>query len=260
MSKNEDPGAYVERRDLVRDVTNTLEANFKPIIIAVVGVLVIGGGYIGYGQYQNRLEAQAQEELYHLSSSLEKKQQEIYESHFPSEEDFDMDAPLPDMPLRTKDTLVDNFGSLVSQFESFIGDHSGRKAASTAAIELSDLYLEHGMGEEAVGTLTRVMKDLSQRDFFFGLVAAQKAVALSNIGQCDKAIGVYDQILSVEAHAHMHPQVSLRKGACFIEMKDFSAARDELDRVTSEYPDSGASETARGLKRLLILKEGEVQS
>lgn len=241
-------------------ISAIVSANFKYVAAGLVALAVIWGGYLIYSGVQKKREMAAQTELFYIESDLQKKQEEVMTSTPKTqvkklkkgEKASESDPISP--PEKTPETLTENYGSLVQRFEAFIKDHKGTKASLVAGITLADLYLEHKDAQRAVSVLEPLAKEVSRSDLFFGLLSSQLGVALSDAGQCEQAVKVYDKLLSAKAQEAFHSQSLLRQGACYLALNRLDEAKAAFEKVKTEHPNTYTGEMAQSYERLIDLR------
>ncbi len=254
----------VHQKDLSQRVETFLVTNYKAVIGVFVATVVLIGAYATMQTMSASREKAAQEELFAITSRLEKKSTELSEAAQkkvtpdPKNKKADMLDDLKE-PEKTPDTLARDLGAQVKQLEDFLQKHNNRKAGFLAAMALSDVYLEYGAPKKAAEILKPISERPDKGDLFYGLLNSQYALALSNSNNCQEAVDVYDRILKNNEHRHIHAQAMLRKGVCLMTLNKMDQARDVFQEAHTEFPDSVSGRSAESFERYLALKKGQAK-
>lgn len=136
--------------------------------------------------------------------------------------------------------------------EEILNDHSGTNAAERAAYELGIVYRDNGQFEEAIEAFANAGVD----DGMIG------ALAECNIGDCKVELGQYNEAVGhFEAAARMAasdlgedvlaPLFLFKSAVAKIETGDTRGAKEDLDRIVEDYPNSQQYNTAVGMSASL---------
>lgn len=254
----------VHQKDLSQRVEEYLLKNYKAVIgVFVVTVLLIAA-YAITQTVSTKREKAAQEELFVLTSAVEKKQTELSEA---AQKTAATDSknkkadPLEELkePEKTSETLSRDFGPQIKKLEDFVKANEDRKAGLLGAMALSDIYLEYGEPKKAADVLKSMSEKPDSDDLFYGLINSQYALALSNSNNCQDAVGVYDRILKHKEHKHIHAQAMLRKGVCLMTLNKNDEAKNVFQEARTEFPDSVSGRSAESFERYLALKKGQAK-
>lgn len=254
----------VNKKDLSQRVEEYLLKNYKAVIGVFVATVLMIGAYAIMQTVSTRREKAAQEELFVITSALDKKATEISEAAQkkvtanPNGKKADILEDLKE-PEKTPETLARDLGPQVQKLESFLKSHESSKAGFLAAMALSDIYLEYGEPKKAAEVLRPMSEKPDSDDLFYGLINSQYALALSNSNNCQEAVGVYDRILKHKDHKHIHAQAMLRKGVCLMTLNKNDQARDVFQEARTEFPDSVSGRSAESFERYLSLRKGQAK-
>lgn len=136
--------------------------------------------------------------------------------------------------------------------EEILNEHSGTNAAERAAYELGIVYRDNGQFEEAIEAFANAGLD----DGIIG------ALAECNIGDCKVELGQYNDAVShFDAAARMAasdlgedvltPLFLFKAAVAKIETGDTRGAKEDLDRIVEDYPNSQQYNTAVGMSASL---------
>lgn len=242
-------------------VWNWIEENSK----VVVAVFIVGAlGALGYlvmhylGRHQ---EKTAQAAYYGVQAQFEKKRESF--------ERAKMKALMPQFAPKDeagKETtpasgdLQKDYGTLVTDLEKIANDHRGTAGGSQAAILAAETYLDYKQPEKAVELAQIPAKQLSSDHLLNQLAKMLWGNALAAKGDCQAAVGVWQQVLDTSSAKYLHGDASLRSGLCFEQLGQNERAIEMYRKVTTDHADSAAGGTAKGLLRALELKAQPAKS
>ncbi len=254
-----------KKQEVTEQITEWMIKHAKTVAIVFIVAAVGGGAFVAYGIIHTAQEKKAQEALFDIQHSLEKKQQELAEAETKALEKKDdkkkddkKTVITPPKPAeKNPEVFAKNFTTFEEQYKNFISQNQGKKASFVAAISLADLYLDYKDPKKAVDILKEVAARPAKSDLFWGLLQSQLGLALSEAGDCKEAVRVYDSVLASKDHPFLRSQNLLRKGACLMSLNEFDQARETFDQAKTEFPDTYSGEMAQSYKRLLALKKGQ---
>lgn len=258
----------VHQKEFTERVEDFLLENYKALIAVFVVIVVAAGGYATMQSISASNEKKAQDELFAITSELDKKVADLNEAAQKDSKAKDpkakKDAKADLMetlkePVKTPETLAKDLGPQVQKLEDFLKSNNDRKAGFIAAMALSDLYLDYQEPKKAVEILKPIADKPSKDDLFYGLINSQYALALSNSNNCQEAVDVYDNILKSKDQKHIHAQAMLRKGVCLMTLQKYDQAKDVFQEARTEYPDSMSGRSAESFERYLALKKGQAK-
>lgn len=254
----------VQKKDLSQRVEDYLLKNYKAVIGVFIATVLLIGAYAIVQTVSTSREKAAQEELFAITSALDKKVTELSEaaqkkaSADPKSKKTDLLDDLK-QPEKTPEALARDLGPQVQKLEDFLKSHNDSKAGFLAAMALSDIYLEYGEPKKAADVLKSMSEKPSSDDLFYGLLNSQYALALSNSNNCQDAVGVYDRILKHKEHKHIHAQAMLRKGVCLMTLNKNDEAKNVFQEARTEFPDSVSGRSAESFERYIALKKGQAK-
>lgn len=226
--------------------------NAKLLVGVFIGVLVVSFVYGAYEILSQQKEDSAHEAYFEVEAALEKKQQALLEAETKKGEK----APAKD---KNPELLKAELGENVTQLEQFIKDNSNTSAARIATVHLADLYVEYKDWSSATTLLENSFAKTSENDLFYGLIGSQLGLAYSDSKQCEKAIAVYDKIVSAKAQKHIHAQALLKKGVCLMTLNQLDKAESVFRQAKAEFPDEVSGQSALAFERLIGIKKGQLK-
>lgn len=240
--------AELDRLTLVEFV----EKNAKIFAVLLIAVVVGGLAYVGYQSLKTRWEASAQEAFYVVEVKYNKLRDEFDRAK--------MNALMPD-EKKEKETLKaasgdieKDYGSLIQDLEKVARDHAGTSGGAQAAILAAETYLLYNQPEKAAAIVEVPVKELPKAHLLSNLSRVLLGNALANKGDCQSAVGVWQQALDEKNATFLHPEVSLRSGLCYEKLNQPEKAAEMYRRSMADGPESAAGSTAKGLLRALELK------
>lgn len=229
-------------------------------LIGSLAALLFFGGLIwtGVGQVRNYKEKTATREIYIAEQLLIKKQEEVAKKEAKVREDFAKaqegkkqkdKAALPAIPP------VDfsaNYEAAARAIELAVDAHRDTEAAAAAALRLSSLYRDFKKVQEAEGILARIK--LSESNFLYPLIEMQKATLAMEAGDYNRAQTGFEQLSRNKAAEFLQAEALLKQGLCLEKLEQKDRAKEIYNRLSTEFPESQASRTAKGYLRLLDLQ------
>ena len=230
-----------------------LEKHAK-LVAALIGVLALFAiAWVIYNWYEGRQERKAQDDYYAIESKFTKIKDGFEQARFQA-----MLPQLKDQKEKAQPAtgdLAKDFGTLVTDLETFARSHAGTTAGAQAALLAAETYIEYKQPEKAIEIAQVPIKGLGDRHLISNLARVVWGNALVAKGSCQEAVGVWQKVLDTKAVSFLHPDTSLRSGICFEEMNQPDKAAEMYRKVTTESADSAAASTAKGLLRALELKK-----
>lgn len=243
------PDAFVTFSDQVAKVLND---NFQWVAGLVGTVLIVTLGWLGYSSYTDYVEGHAQEALFEIDKKVAKINIDLNDLQKDLEK---KDQKKSTRPEKSPETLAKNYGAVLSEYEAFIKQNSGTKAAMIAAIQAADLYSTHKVFDKAAQTLGAVEGTAKSSDFFFGLVLYKLAGALTTLGKYDEAVVKLERIVESKQQEHLHSAALLKIGLNYEGLKDYKQAESYYQRVKDEFSSNSAGSMAASYLRLMKLPE-----
>ena len=237
----------------ILDFWGWIESNIK-IVLALVVVLIIAAiANVAFHSFRGYQERKAQETYY----SVEAKFTKIREG-------FDRAKYKALMPALAKDDkstdkaatgdLAKDYGTVISDLEKVARDQAGTVAGGQAAILAAETYLEYKQPEKAIEVAQVAAKSLGDKNLVGSLSKVLLGSAMATKGDCQGAVGVWQQILDNKAAVFLHSDVSLRSGLCYEQLGQADKAAEMYRKVAADGSDSASASTAKGLLRALELK------
>lgn len=234
----------------------------KLVLTAIVLFVVIGLGVSITGYFSEKKETTAQEKYFVIEKSYTAKKEgfeQAERSEMAAALNKDKKNPAPPATgVKPTGDLTQDYGPIVTNFESLITESPDTKAAEMAALNLSDIYLSYKKYDEALNVLVRVEKGLSHSGMLTALVLEQMATVYADKNDCKTAVSKLEEILQMKALAFAHDEAKLRMGLCYEALNDSGLAEKmyvEVSRQSDPNGDSMAAHQADKYLRLLKAKK-----
>ena len=155
--------------------------------------------------------------------------------------------------------LTKDYGTLVPEFESFIENAHGTKAAQMAALHLSNLYQSYGKNNEATALLEKITHDLENGEVLKALILLQKGSVLANQDKCQDALTAWEKVTKDKGLSYAHDEAKLRSGLCYEKLNDLAKAEtiytELAKKENNNDVDLVAVKEAQKYLRLLKVKQ-----
>lgn len=205
----------------------------KLVGILALAFLVVGAGLSAKSYLDEKKENELQAQYYQIEKQLIDKKTALTENK----------------SVKATGDYEKDFGSVVTDFKKLIAQAPKTKAAKMAALQLSDLQLEHNKTNEALETLQKV--DSSSKDLLSGLVQVQLGTVQANMNDCNSAISTWSKIFTNAGAKSLHTAVKLKTGLCYEAMNDFAKAEQAYNEVKAGDSESAAARSAEKYLKLL---------
>lgn len=251
-------------------MTKTLRQGFvwttshsKMVIGAVVAFIVIGAGASLVSYFSEKKEVALQEKYFLLEKSYTEKKRDFEEAaraEITAAQTKDKKAAAAfDPTKKASGDLTKDYGTIVTNLESFIAEAPNSKAAQMAALNLSEIYLTYKKFDEAFATLQKVEKGLDKNDMLTALVGMQMGNVLANKNDCKGAIEKWQSLTGNKSLAFAHDEIKLRMGLCFESINDLAKAEEIYNEVAKKSDpsttDFAAAREAQKYLRVLKAKK-----
>lgn len=231
-----------------------VEDNAKVFVALAVIAVIAALGYLGFQFVEKRQEQAAQEVFY----GVEAKYNKIHEAF----ERAKFQSIMPDLAQKDKDApkaatgnLEQDYGTLIADLEKVAREHSGTAGGAQAAILAAETYLSYNQPDKAIEVIQLPAKNLPSKHLLTGLSKMLWGNALASKGDCQGAIGIWQQVLEAKSVAFLHADAALRAGVCFESLKQMDKAAEMYRRVSTEAADSAVGAQAKAMLRALELKK-----
>lgn len=215
----------VDVQEVYSKTEHFIEDNKKRLSMAVLAIIVVVGGYLGYKKLiiaPMELEAQS--------------------AMFMAEKYFEQDSL--QLAINGDGT---NYG-----FIDIVDEYSGTKAANLSHYYLGICYRNTGDYEGAIEELNSFSSD----DVMIS------AVAIGAIGDCymelndvEKAVSYYEKAAKHNENNLTSPIFLFKAGMAYEDLQDFAAAEQKYTQIKSDFPDSRESQSVdKYLARVEALK------
>lgn len=233
-----------------------VEHNAKLIAALVVVALLIGVGFIAFQFISKRQERAAQEAYYAVETRYNQLREGFdkakFEALMPSTAPKAEHGKNENKPASGQ--LDQDYGTVISDLEKVARDHTGTSGGAQAALILAETYLSYNQPDKAIEIAQLPAKNLPASHLMANLSKVLWGNALAAKGNCQEAVGVWQEVIDNKKAAFLHPDVSLRSGICYESLSQPEKAAEMYRKVTSEAAESVAGQTAKGLLRAIELK------
>lgn len=247
-------------------------AKHRMIVLAILGVLVLGGaGSSILSYFESRKEELAQKDLFLAEHEFSKKQQafEQAQTEIRKQENLKKSpAKKADKKLaqeaesalakarkeaKTGD-LNKDFGDVLPALEKVVTQHSGTKASTIAALAATKVYLDYNQPQKALAILSPIEGKIQKGDVLEGAFLSSLGVSYERAGQCDKAVPVWEKITSSAKLDLFHADAFLKLGLCYEKLGNTAKATESLEKAASKSPESNTAKVSKRLLRLMKVK------
>lgn len=215
------------------EISKFIDKYWKPFTTVVSVALFAYAIYMGLDFYNEKQELKAQEELFVIQKGVETKAESL--------------AKTTD---KNPELLNKEFNSFLSQYDSFISKHKGKKASYIAAVNKAGLASSYNDLALAEKSLAAVVKETTASDLFFGLVRSQLATVFMDQSKFKEASVLLEEIVGNSRQNYFHPHALLRLGTCYLELGEVEKAKAALARIEKEHPNTQAAQEAKNLIKL----------
>ena len=232
----------------------------RSLVGAVLGLLVLVGiGWVIYGQWTGMTERKAAAALYNVEAKIRAKREE-----FARKEDerlqklAEKQADKKDKTGKTTETdtvkpdFDRDFAEFARQLETEIQNHKNTNAAVVSTLNLVGLYLTNKKPELADALLAKV--ETAKEDSLAALLKTQKATVAMELGDYSRAAAGFEALAQDRKAEFLHPDALLKLGVCQEKMGQVDDAKGTFERVSTEFGDSEAGRSAKAYLRLLQLE------
>lgn len=261
-----------------RNAFDHIMRNQKIVFSVALVLLLVGGGYVAWDRINFSKEIAVQEEFYAIEKSYLKTKESFDKAEADQKEKALAEASKKDQtkkdaaaiadskstpaPLPSGD-LTKDYGSTVTGWTKLIDAHPSSKAAAMASLELSQLYLKYKTPKEALSVLSKVKNQQNSDHFLGAMVFHSYAKLLSNQGQCQEAIGIWEGLEKKKKLGFLVEQSQMGRALCLESLgqtekaealfKDLVANGDNSPMSPSKAaaPPKGKSQTQKSAEKYL---------
>lgn len=218
-------------------------------VIAVVLTVVLCAGlaFAGYEAFQNWTENKAAKALYPLNREFADKSRDIERRRLETQKAPTDKKAAPVGPFKVD--FQTEFGGLAGNMKKEIQTHAGTSAASIAAVDLAKAMIDHNQPEMAIDLLKPLAS--GPKTVMQALIKSQLGAAYSHTGKYQEAIAEYDSIIKNKEFSYMHPEAFIKEAICYDKMGQGDKARELLQKVSLDFPESQAAQTAKLYARVV---------
>lgn len=208
-------------------VEHFYEDNKKNINIAIIALVVLVGGYIGYKKlYLEPREAEAQKEV------------------FMAQKYFEIDSF--DLALKGNETF--------KGFTDIASEYSGTKVGNLAHYYAGICHLRKGEFQEAIDQLEDFT---TSNELIAPLAEGAIGDACVELADLDKGVKHYMKAAKMNSNKLTSPIFLKKAGIVFEEQKNYGDAIDAYNTIKNDYPDAQeAQDIDKYIARATALKEG----
>ena len=161
--------------------------------------------------------------------------------------------------------LSKDYGAEVDAWIKLIESHQSSKAGAMAALELSQLYVKYNKVSEAVQILAKVKNQQSSNNLLGALVFHSYANLLANQGQCQEAVGIWENLEKKKNISFLNEPALMGKALCLESMgqvekaesllKDLVAGKNSNDKTAQQKSKTLTQKNAEKYLKYLQLKK-----
>jgi tetratricopeptide (TPR) repeat protein len=232
-----------------------LRKNVVMVAILLLGFVGAGAAWSVWEYFNHAAEEKMQGELALVEKEYFEKKNDFKEAAAPAPKPTDKNAKKEQLKAKASGDLQKDYGSIVERLKSIVDKEPKSKAATMAALYLAEIYSEYKKPQEAVDVLNQVSGDKA-RDVLSALVINLKAGLLADQGDCQKAIGIWQNVTEQKKVAYLHDEAKLRMALCYEKMNDTDKAEQiysELSR-NEEGGDRAVADDAKKYLRLMKIR------
>lgn len=262
-----------------RNAFEHIMRNQKIVFSVALVLLLVGAGYVAWDRVNFSKEIAVQEEFYAIEKSYLKTKEAFDKAEADQKEKAMAEASKKDQakkgsaaestdsktastPLASGD-LTKDYGSVVAGWNKLIDAHPSSKAAAMASLELSQLHLKYKDSKEALLVLSKVKNQQNSDHFLGAMVFHSYAKLLSNQGQCQEAIGIWEGLEKKKKLGFLVEQSQMGRALCLESLgqtekaeavfKDLAASGDNSPMTPSKAtaPPKGKSQTQKSAEKYL---------
>lgn len=213
----ENPEALAEQLSRTEEF---VQKNRNLVLIALVGIIAVVGGILGYRYYIQDLDSTAQ--------------QDLFPGQFYHEKD-------------STNKVINGDGINLSMLD-IIDDYGSTKSANLAQYYVGVSYLKNGQYQECIDH----MKKFSASDI---LVQARAYAVIGDaymeLGNFNDAAEYYDRAANYKANKYTSPQYLFKAALAYEKQNDLQTAIDRYQQVIDKYYGSSEYQDARKYKARL---------
>lgn len=223
----------------------------------VVALLIVGGGWSAFSWMNNKKENELQTEFFKAEKEYLKKKEAFdrFEATAGKPKEAKKDPKSKDevepQGEKASGDLEKDYGNTLADLNKIIQSHPDSKAAVLSALTLADVYLKYNKPDEGLAVLQKVKH---KKTTLHTLALNLEAGLWANKNDCNKAVSLWNDVLSNREATFMHNEARLRQALCYESMNEPSKAEDNYNKVIADAKDSNLGKTAEKYLRLLKTK------
>ncbi len=152
--------------------------------------------------------------------------------------------------------LNQDYGDVVSGFQSIISKYSSHTVSVEAAVSLSEIFMEYDKFDQAINILDKVKSSFKSNNILKGLLMMTLGNVFQKSGDCNKAVDVWSQVVNMAPVKVLHAEAALRSGLCLEQVDKKDKAIEMYRKASLIEGDSMASKAASKFLRVLQLETG----
>ncbi len=269
MSKNKiskedlkSPDAFMSFADRV---ASWIAERAKPLGVIVGLIIVLAIGYTTLSMIQSSQEKTASAALFQFEKKIDevklaqaKRQRELIEK---------LSAPEKESEEKINETIQSvpeldferDFAVNAAAWGTTIKEYSNTQSAQLARIRLARLYLDYDKADLAEPVLRAAIDDSKKGTSTYGLARTMLASVLSYQDKIPEARELLQQVVDEPSLSYLHSEALLKLGVLNQEAGDSKLAEEMFRRVTTEFADTEAGETAKLYLRLIQFVKPQVE-
>lgn len=223
-----------------------LQSNFAALLSSFAVFVFIGLGLIFFDKWNQNQEEKAKDSLVSFQKLLQNEE--------PKEEEPEKKNPF-NLSEEKKDLiLTDEMKIQAAAYKKAIEKNKKYKISVYFAIDLADFYYRYGEKEAAIELLSYFAAPKA-KEALNQLASFQLASYYMNEKKCERALSLFEKLLSNKSAEGFYNESRLQKAVCFENLGRYQEALAEYDILMIENPDTYMARQAKDYKNLLILKQ-----
>jgi TolA-binding protein len=234
---------HLKENELVQTIERTremLEGRQRQIVTAVIAVVVVGIGFLGYQVFRQQTESRGQNLLADAMVALNARV-------VPAGEKTEGDVPAA-ATLGATGTFATEEAKLnaaVPKLRAAADAYPDSKAGITARYHLAGALAALGKHQEAIQAFDDVSKRAGNDSLYGRMARLGKADTQAHAGQLDAAIATWKDMSSATSKDVPVDAILMELARAYVQKGNKEEARKTLTQIVDQHPDSPYSQEAR---------------
>jgi len=232
-----------------------IENNIRAIVAGLSLAGMVAVSFVGYGYWTEGQERKAAEALFKPETELRETESKLREAQAAKMQALIAGkdkAPKIDEPQAAD--YGKDYAPKVAKITEAIKSHAGTKAALISSLNLANFLIQQKQFPVALEVLEAPKYRPSGNDLLAGFWHMHRGLAYLENQKADEAIKEYKEVLDAKSLKSFHAEAWLKTGVAYELKGDATKARETYEKVSRDFKDTEASNTASQYLRLLDLK------